>query len=84
MKTSGQERRALEQRRENELARARSEPLPFPNVWDTFITKPSPTASREEVLAWHRRFADAHEPKRFRDHEHREERGGTNHAGRRR
>jgi len=64
IKSPEQERRAMVERQENADASTRGELLPYPNPWDAYISKPDPFASREERLAWHRRFADAHAPRR--------------------
>lgn len=62
MKTPEQERPALAERQENADARARGKQLPYPNPWDAYVSKPDPSANREDRLAWHRRFAAAHDP----------------------
>jgi hypothetical protein len=50
--------RALQQREANAVARARGEPLPFPNVWDVLDpTKVSPDATAAQIRDSHRKFA---------------------------
>ncbi len=64
MKTSAQERRALEQRKANAVAKAAGKPLAYPNPWDSRIRKLPADASTEDRMRWHRDFALQHAPKK--------------------
>jgi hypothetical protein len=50
-KTRAQVRRAMAERRANESAAERGEPLPYPNIWDEVDpTKVPRDASEQEIL----------------------------------
>lgn len=57
------EQRAMTQRAANEAAKARGEPLPFPNVWDVLDpTKVPADATPEDIARSYEAFAQICRP----------------------
>lgn len=66
MKTTAQERRALEQRSANAEAKATGKPMPYANPWDTLspVPKLAANATRRDRVRWALALADASAPKK--------------------
>ncbi|MEW6278894.1 MAG: hypothetical protein AB1758_09750 [Candidatus Eremiobacterota bacterium] len=64
-KTPEQEERAMAERRANEEAKQKGEPLPFPNLWDFLDpTKVPEDASPQEISLRYREFCKICPPRK--------------------